>query len=264
MAGNDQYTKVLLHCNGVDASTAFIDDNYGGAAHIWTANDNAQIDTAEFKFGGSSGLFDGTGDYVSTPDHADYNVGSGDFTVDFWFNCTAATGIQSLAGGQANNTATAAGTSIRLERNTADKMQGWVFIATTGYNRFSTTSYTNITNPGWHHYALVRTGDTLKLFLDGVQETADLALPAGGVVQDIGNDWAIGRLGEFPTNPWFGWVDEFRLSVGIARWTSDFTPPTQEYSGPPGTQDGLSQHHFPPIFVRISEIVAYTLLFILL
>src|SRR5262245_47256258 len=58
--GNDTYTKVLLHFNGTDASTTITDDNSGGSAHTWTAAGNAQIDTADYKFGAASGLFDGT------------------------------------------------------------------------------------------------------------------------------------------------------------------------------------------------------------
>jgi hypothetical protein len=80
--GNDTYTKVLLHFDGSDASTTITDSNSGGSAHTWTAAGNAQIDTAQYKFGGASGLFDGTGDWVTTPDHADFTLGSSDFTID--------------------------------------------------------------------------------------------------------------------------------------------------------------------------------------
>src|SRR5262249_33755527 len=74
--GNAQYTKVLPDCDGGYGSTTFGDSNAGGSAHIWTAGGNAQIDTADFKFGGASGLFDGSGDYVTTPAHADFQLGS--------------------------------------------------------------------------------------------------------------------------------------------------------------------------------------------
>ena len=80
MSLDDSYTVALLHFNGADASTTFIDES----GKTWTASGNAQIDTAQSKFGGASGLFDGTGDSITTPDHADFDVGSGDFTVDFW------------------------------------------------------------------------------------------------------------------------------------------------------------------------------------
>src|SRR5262249_41203526 len=50
-AGNDAFTKILLHFDGADASTAFVDSNLGGSPHTWTASGNAQIDTAIVKFG---------------------------------------------------------------------------------------------------------------------------------------------------------------------------------------------------------------------
>ena len=55
-AANGSFTKLLLHCNGTDGSTTFTDE----IGKTVTANGNAQIDTAQSKFGGASGLFDGT------------------------------------------------------------------------------------------------------------------------------------------------------------------------------------------------------------
>jgi hypothetical protein len=67
-AGNDSFTKILLHMDGANTSTTFTDSNSGGSAHTWTAAGNAQISTATYKLGGASGLFDGTGDFITTPD----------------------------------------------------------------------------------------------------------------------------------------------------------------------------------------------------
>src|SRR3990167_4294419 len=78
-ATEDSYTKFLAHTDGTDGSTTFTDE----AGIAITANGNAQIDTAQSKFGGASGLLDGTGDYLTTPDSDNYNFGSGDFSVDF-------------------------------------------------------------------------------------------------------------------------------------------------------------------------------------
>src|SRR3972149_9214360 len=65
----DSYTKLLLHMDGANGSTTFTDE-MGQAV---TANGNAQISTAQSKFGGASGLFDGTGDYLSVPASADWD-----------------------------------------------------------------------------------------------------------------------------------------------------------------------------------------------
>src|SRR5262245_1699237 len=89
---SDNYAQSLLQFEGTDTSTTFTDENAAGSSHIWTAHGDAQIDTADFKFGAASGLFDGTGDYIDTPDHVDFNLASNNFTIDFWFKCNAAGG----------------------------------------------------------------------------------------------------------------------------------------------------------------------------
>ncbi|MCV0387408.1 MAG: LamG domain-containing protein [Nitrobacter sp.] len=221
-AGNDAFTKVLLHMDGADASTTFTDSNYGGSAKTWTANGNAQIDTAQSKFGGASGLFDGTGDYVDAPDHADFTLGSGDFTIDCWFNRAGGDATYRALCGQVDSGVTAWASFLRL--TDTNVMQGSIMISGSAKTIAGTTAFTAT---GWHHVALVRTSGTLKLFLDGTQEGGDLA--AVGTVGDSAAKLTLGRLGEFNGQYWNGWIDEFRISVGIARWTANFTPPPQAY-----------------------------------
>lgn len=222
--GNDQYTKILLHFDGADASTTITDSNVGGSAHTWTAGGNAQIDTAISKFGGAALLCDGSGDYVSTPDSADFTLGSGDWTVDCWFNYAGSSGARSIMFAQCNSSATTSTISVWLEHTTGNKME--LFVAS-GVSAFVIDTTTSITSAGWHHIAAVRTGNVLKLFLDGTQEGGDKAIAVS--VNDSANQFRVGMAGEFTTSPWNGSIDEFRLSVGIARWTANFTPPTDQY-----------------------------------
>ena len=229
VAGNDSFTKSLLHMNGADATTTFTDSNAGGSAHSWTAAGNAQIDTAVFKFGGASGLFDGTGDWVTTPDSADFTLGSGDWTVDFWFECNAAGGTVQRICGQCDSTPTNASTSFRIQRTAGNVIQAIACVSTTATTITGTTQYTNAVNTGEHHGALVRTGNVLKLFIDGVQQGGNQAIT--GTVNDSASVLAIGTEGAVSSTPWNGWLDEFRLSVGIARWTTTFVPPVAEYGG---------------------------------
>ena len=223
-SGNDSFTKILLRMDGADASTTFTDSNAGGSAHTWTANGNAQIDTAQSKFGGASGLFDGTGDYVTTADHADYTLGSGDWTIDCWFRCNAPTGTILRISGQSDAAGTATTRSAEVNRQAAGTMRGGAFVGSTGFLINGTTVFSDTVNTGWHHYAFVRTGNTLKLFIDGIQEGGDLAI--SGTVNDSTNNYSVGRQGDLVGTEWNGWIDDFRLSVGIARWTANFTPPT--------------------------------------
>ncbi len=224
----DSYAKSLLHMNGTDGSTTFTDSAAGGT-HTWTAHGNAQIDTAQSKFGGASGYFDGNGDFVDTPDSNDWYLGTGAFTVDFWIRPDSS---------QLKDYPTPIGTGTQL----SDANLAWTFQITkaTGKILFvwwngsgtpSISSTTVVTDATWRHIAVARTGDILKLFINGTQEGGDYSLPSGFSFYNGTKKLAVGKRGEetFGNTHYTGYVDEVRISKGIARWTSNFTPPTNEY-----------------------------------
>lgn len=76
-------TVLLLSSNGTNADTTFTDDS-PITPHTVTANGNAQLDTADKKFGSASGRFDGTGDYLTIPDDADFDLSASDGGFDAW------------------------------------------------------------------------------------------------------------------------------------------------------------------------------------
>ena len=237
--GNDTYTKVLLHFDGADASTTITDVNIGGSAHTWTVAGNAQIDTASTQFGTGSLLLDGTGDWVTTADSADFALGSSDFTIDCWFNCDDVTGNVRHIAGQCDSTASAGSISFYIQRLN----NGWIRAGvsfgsgiTSTRACTSTTQYTSSVNTGWHHLAFVRDGFNFRLFLDGVQEDI---FQFGSTINNSTNALRIGAQGEVTTNTWKGWIDEFRISVGIARWTANFLPPRGAYFDVGGRVCGL-------------------------
>lgn len=226
--GNDTFTKILLHMNGADASTTFTDVNAGGSPHTWTAAGNAQVDTADSEFGGGSALFDGTGDWITTPDHADFNLGTSDWTMDLWFKINAAGGTILRIAGQVDAGFTAAGSSIAVQREASNVIRllvsnGTSFAAGT---IDSLAQYTNAVNTGWHHLEVSRSGNTLYMFIDGVIQGS---LAFTGTIPDSAATFGIGSLGGFNAQPFNGWIDEFRLSVGTARHTANFTPMLEEY-----------------------------------
>jgi hypothetical protein len=172
-------------------------------------------------------LLDGTGDFISAPDSADFALGSSDWTVDAWFNCVGLTTAGGNIGGQGNAAADAASTSFFLGRNATDEMVLRVSDGTTLGTLNGTTKFTNLLNTGWHHVAAVRTGNVLKLFVDGVQEGGDSAFT--GSVQNSAETFTVGARSAGGGSMWNGWIDEFRISVGVARWTANFTPPASAY-----------------------------------
>jgi hypothetical protein len=164
---------------------------------------------------------------IDTPDDTDFTLGSGDFTVDCWCNRTGATSTaaQTLFG-QNDSSNTAASLSIRGVCSVPSSNAAGVIC---GQGTSSASAIGGSVPTGWHHFAAVRSGGTLIAFVDGVVQ-ASAAI--SGSVNDSANRFAIGRPGEFTSTnlDWEGFIDEFRLSVGIARWTANFTPPAAPYS----------------------------------
>lgn len=222
MPGIDSFTKIMLHFDGSDASTTITDDS--ASAHTFTARGNAQLDTAITKFGTAALLCDGSGDYVDTPDHADFTFDSNDWTIDFWFNTSGGAGAVRRLFGQTNSSDTSI-FSISAAVTAANVLNTNIVADTLGTLTLNGT--TAIALSTWYHYALVRTGNTIKFFLNGTEESSgSFTLP----VNDVDGAFAVGRRGESTSSPWRGSIDEFRLSLGIARWTTNFTPPTEAYS----------------------------------
>lgn len=229
MAGNDANTKVLLHFDGSDGSTTITDDNAGGSAKTWTAVGNAQIDTAQSKFGGASLLLDGTGDAVETPDHADFSFGTIDFTVDAWVR-PGATGVDGRIICHWENSGERAWT---LEVTGANKFQFRAFDAAAA-SVILLTSTTTLAANTQYHVAVDRSGSNAWLYIDGTLEATDTS--AGGTIRDssvkplVGAAWSFG-LGSI-TDFFNGHIDELRVS-SVARYGgSNFTPPTDAYSAP--------------------------------
>jgi hypothetical protein len=210
---NDDYTVALLHMNGMDGSTAFTDES----GKTWTAYGNAQMDIEQQKFGAASLLLDGNDDYITTPHHSDFDI-SGDFTFDFWVRFDSAiSGSIFLMKGDAND-----GWRFYMSSATALKFTN----RSAGVNTVQMTSSFAPVVGQWYHLALTRSGNSFRMFADGVQ--------LGGVYSDTDPlknttfDLRVGAAAE-SGHPIHGWMDEVRFSNGIARWTSNFTPPTSEY-----------------------------------
>jgi len=190
-----------------------------------TARGDAQVDTAQKKFGTGSLLLDGTGDWIDTLDHADWNFGAGNFTIDFWVRFNVATnGVRYAFWGQWGD----ACNWCRFIRETDDKIHIQFFAADSYNAHYYTDNVWQPTVDTWYHVAVVRSGTTCYIFVGGVSlaVTQDVAF---GTTPDYSAVFSVGGFynAQSTVN---GWMDEFRVSKGVARWTSNFTPPTSAYS----------------------------------
>lgn len=222
--GIDPACVLLLHGDGSNASTTIIDSS--PLAHTMTAHGNAQLTTSSKKFGTAGMTFDGTGDYIDTPDSADYALASKDWTIDGWFKRTGGDGTRRMLWGQGDAANTADLLSTRLELLNSTNSLSVVVARGTSPFQVRVTGATAITDSNWHHAAVVRFASQILVFLDGT-------LDGSGTFDDPINDspgaFAVGRAGDWDTNYWVGDLDEVRVSVGAARWTANFTPPAQAY-----------------------------------
>jgi concanavalin A-like lectin/glucanase superfamily protein len=223
IGGNDSFTKVLLHMDGSNGGTSFPDTNAGGSAHTWTAS-GATTDTSTFQFATASENAVGGSKYITTPDSTDFTLGSGDWTIDFWINVNGGAGTSRFVSSQLGSTGTNASGSFAIKVDSSNVMIASVFTAAVSTD---VTGTTNMTTGTWRHVAFVRTGNILKLFINGTQEGGNVAY--SGTVNDVTANLSVGRAGDFTSLTFNGYIDEFRLSVGVARWTANFTPPTGPY-----------------------------------
>lgn len=234
-AGDSDFASVvsLLHFDGADASTTFTDVT----GKVWTASGNAQIDTAQSKFGGASGLMDGTGDYIDCTGGTDFTFGTGDFTVEFFarFNIDDdATLLDNRFGSY--------GSDFVLYDSAGAGTNTISFYAN-GANRATTAA---LSNGVWYHFAVCRASGVTKCFLDGTQFGSNYT-DTNAYSQDkfrIGNNFTAAAGHN-------GWIDEFRITKGVARYTANFTAPTAAFydSAPAGGADlATVQLTFPTPF----------------
>lgn len=215
------YTISLLHLE-----SDFTDQT----GHAWTANGNAAITTAvSSPLSDSDGVcvLDGTGDYLSTPEHLDWRLDDGYnknfWTIDCWFRYNVDPG---------------AGISPFFQQY-QDANNYWLWWINNNQVQFiirsaavAIVSLTFAWNPAastWYHLALVKQGTTgYKFFVNGTQ-TGAIQTDTDPMPYFSAELW-IGRGYNGVTNYYHnGWVKEPRLSKGVARWTSNFTPPTRKY-----------------------------------
>lgn len=193
----------------VDSSTKFNPVTFG----------DAKISTAVVKYGASSMIFDGTGDYLILPSSNTLQFGTIPFTVEFWMYPTNVTGDRGIFGlhiiGSTSNLA------IRISNG---KMSYWFSNSTPVNTGTATTIVTN----QWYHVAFVRTVETsnnIRLYINGVSEAGLTITNTTHSVPILTG--VVGRSYADNDQQYFiGYLDDLRVTRGVARYTADFTPPT--------------------------------------
>jgi len=205
------YSSVVLLCpfSGADASTTITDLK----GHTMTAQADAQLDTAQFKWAPSSLLLDGTGDRVTTPDSADWNFGSGDWTIEAWVRFNSTTGDQVFVSQWETPTQRAwefrkASTGNLEVAYSRDGGSGTVVTASGAWGPSTAT---------WYYIAAKRATTAMTVWAGGSQ----IATISSGTdtIKDSTASLRIGDLFVSPSESQFfnGWMGAIRITKGVAR-----------------------------------------------
>lgn len=219
--GNDSFVKALLHFDGANGSQVFPDANASGVSNTWTASGPSSLTTSNSKFGAAC-LSNNNGNGVRTAAKSAFNPGSGPFTIDFQLNPNSTSGTRYVAGlGNSTINPTQYSWEIILDHVGSKITPSF----SNGSNQYFGTSASSLPSFSWTHVAVVRNGNTIFLYLNGV---LDLTFGISGSLQPGVGNLVVGSTGSGGGQVIL--VDEFRYSVGIARWTANFTPPVSAYT----------------------------------
>ena len=206
--------SLLLKGEGTNGSTTILDSSSNNLSV--TVNGDAQISTAvNTPFGTGDGVlaFDGTGDYLTAASSADFAFGTGDFTVEFWAHFQLSANYQIFV-------------ATKPIGSFAD---GWsVFVSPSGaigiYSNGFIVQSGSLSSNTFYHIAVTRASGLIRAFADGSQ----VGTTVNNTQNFTRNTLAIGsNVGGTETLQ--GYISNLRITKGVARYTSNFTPPTAPF-----------------------------------
>jgi hypothetical protein len=218
-AGIDSYTMLNMHADN-DESEPFYDSS---SSHRSPTITEATVSSTRSRFGGYSGYFPGsTTSKVTYPSSADFDFGTGDFTIDAWI--WADTSFSA--------------TKVFVAKSSTSGY-GWILFHQSNKICFAhqaggdwgafTYSDASLVDGQFNHVAVTVQSGVLKYWINGVQRGG--YTPVSAINGTAGNTLDVGFWQFSNTYNYAGYIDELRISKGIARWTEAFTPPTIAYIG---------------------------------
>ncbi|MFH0951250.1 MAG: LamG domain-containing protein [bacterium] len=235
-------TKILIHGTEWDNGSSFTDSSHDG--RTVTMGGNAEQLDNQGKPDDSDGFwsFDGERDYLSVVSDNDYNFQNNDFVIDLWFRSDDANlNKAALFYKWGDNSADQAWNCYKQ----ASTHEIVCTVKDVNDNFYILTSSSTTGAAIWYHLALVRRGNVLALYLDGVQE--DIAQISQAVKSTV-SDIKIAAYSDGTLLGWRGDIDELRLANGMAYWDGDFSDalPNQKHVA---DEEGFKTITLPPDIV---------------
>jgi hypothetical protein len=216
----------LVSGNGTNGATSTTD--LSTSNHTITFSGDCAISTEQQKYGiGSVKTTNNTDSGIYTESHADFAMGTTDFTIECWYRPISKLDpyprifqIGPVTWGNAN-------CFTLLDRHNSAPTKFGVAMYALGGNGILLESTTTVVNGTWYHLALEREGSVFGLFVDGILE--DTYVNVGALGGDSTNIFhagfaAVSGNADDESN---GYLNDIRITKGIARYGNNFTPPTE-------------------------------------
>ena len=209
--------------------------NSGSTQKVMVPYSNAAASTAESNFYGGSFRFPGgTGDNVATGASSDFNFGSGDYTVEWWMYWTTKTGYQAVF-----DVGYTDADSFLIQSNTGTSR--FIVYAEGGNILEELPAVGDAPLNQWTHYAVVRNGDSMTLYRNGVVSDTGSATAGSVTGTKHGSSTHIAYFGSDEQGYEFnGYLQDFRIYKGVAKYTSEFIPASTNPDILPDTPSGVS------------------------
>ena len=179
---------------------------------------NAQISTSVKKFGTGSMAFDGSGDYIYPVASPNLAMGTGDFTVEGWIYATGTPSDSPIFECRSTGSATDGFTLTAFSSSVIRVFCGSALISSSG------TTYVN----QWVHLAVVRSSGTTTFYINGTS-VGSTTSTINWTNQDVIVGGGRYSAGSSINVSFTGYIDDFRITKGVARYTSNFTAPTAPF-----------------------------------
>ena len=219
--GRPATVDFMLHGN-VGTGTTFSDS---GKDALTITNNNSVTHSAVSKFnGGSIKFVRSSSQQLTTASTSNINFGTGNWTIDFWFNITNGSTDRMHA------VSCGTGSTNNLDFNFNDASAFWLYWNGVGGNNVKFGSDGDYGDGQWHHCAATRYNGMVRVWIDGVHKGSN----------NYNSSTAMGQtasiyVGGNNANYWDGYLDEVRVVKGTALWkgSNDFVPPTRRGAGGP-------------------------------
>jgi hypothetical protein len=205
-------TAPLTAISGTSLLTNFTNGGIIDSAALNVAETvgNAQVSTSVKKYGSGSYYFDGTGDWCTIVDKPELRFGTGAFTVEFWLYLGVTGAARGIIGKGTGST------GWLISTNSSNNV---VFT----YGSSTITSTAALSGATWGHITVVRQGtgsNQTKIYINGINDGM-------GTVSTDFNQTNIMYVGANRTggDALNGYISDLRLTNGVARYTTNFTPP---------------------------------------